>query len=458
MWQLSAIVLLLATTLCIPPAFAIEEPDRLWLVGERAFADGLYPLARRALERFVDRHPGDTRVGQALLLLGKARYTLGDADRALEAFQRAKALVPAPGHGLEARYWEGEALFRLKRFPEAQAAYDEVLRNDAAAPFAPDALYGYAWTQLEQQRPEPAVTAFRDLLQAWPEHRLAPSAAYHLARVLVDLKRPAEAVSVLVDLKTKSPASPLAADAQYLLGVARLASGDRRGGLADLKAFAETHPNHERAAEARTQVTQQAVRSGDKTELQETYVTLMNLKPATPEALAEAIVIAGRLGRPRDKDAAWNKLRASFPDHPVAHKVAFELANAAFSRKEWKDASAYAAVATKSTDETVRAEAWLVSGESELKLKRYAAAERAFEAVGGVEGADAGVRYRALAGLGLAREEQKELRAALTAYESVAAKSPDPALRDWAKQRASAVKARLDAPAPKPKPKAKGKS
>ncbi len=37
--------------------------------------------------------------------------------------------------------------------------HDEVLRTDAAAEFAPDALYGYGWTQLELKRPEPAITS-----------------------------------------------------------------------------------------------------------------------------------------------------------------------------------------------------------------------------------------------------------------------------------------------------------
>ena len=53
------------------------------------------------------------------------------------------------------------------------------------------------------------------------------------------------------------------------------------------------------------------------------------------------------------------------------------------------------------------------------------------------------MRFRALAGLGLAREEQKEWKAALTAYEAVASRSPDSTLRDWARERATAMKNQL---------------
>src|SRR5438309_10812273 len=89
-------LVLLAVSL-VSPAAAIEEADRLWLVGERAFADGLYPPARRALERFVAQYPKDARLPEAVLLLGKARLQTGDAAAAAEAFKRAEALTPPPG-------------------------------------------------------------------------------------------------------------------------------------------------------------------------------------------------------------------------------------------------------------------------------------------------------------------------------------------------------------------------
>src|SRR2546430_17105051 len=57
----------------VSPAAAIEEADRLWLVGERAFADGLYPASRRAPERFVAPYPQNPRPPAARLLLGNGR-------------------------------------------------------------------------------------------------------------------------------------------------------------------------------------------------------------------------------------------------------------------------------------------------------------------------------------------------------------------------------------------------
>jgi TolA-binding protein len=448
----------LVLVLCPPrPARALDEPERLLLVGEQGFADGLVPLARRVLERFVTQYGSDPRLPGALLLLGKARLAQGEADSALEALRHAQTFSPVPGRPLEARFWEAEALFRLKRYPEARTVYDDVLRKDAASPLAPEALYGFAWAEIEMKQPEPAVTAFREFLDTWPEHVLAPSATFSLARILVDGKRFNEALPLLQSFPAKHGGHKLVPDAQYLAGLARIGAGDAKGGVADLRAFIAAYPNDPHAAAARAVIVEGLVAPGDREETEEAYKSLMARN--TLESLSEAATLAGRLNRARDQEAAWRKLRAGFPEHPLARRAALELASRAFKRKEWKEASSLAAAAARSGEEAVQAEAWLLAGESELKLKHLAPAVKAFEAASAVEDADGGVRYRALAGLGLAREEQQEWRAALKAYEAVASKSPDATLRDWAKQRAAAVRPRVNgAPKTGERKPTKGKS
>src|SRR3990170_5148541 len=99
----ASLVLLLATPGAAP---ALDEPARLRLVGERAFADGLHAVARRALERLVAEYPNDPGLPAALLLLGRVRLTLGDVESALEAFRRVQT-QPAPGSPPAGEFWGG---------------------------------------------------------------------------------------------------------------------------------------------------------------------------------------------------------------------------------------------------------------------------------------------------------------------------------------------------------------
>ncbi len=66
------------------------------------------------------------------------------------------------------------------------------------------------------------------------------------------------------------------------------------------------------------------------------------------------------------------------------------------------------------------------------------------------------MRYRALAGTGLAYEEQRQWSQAAKYYDEVAAKCPDKTLASWAKERLAAVNVSLKSePKTAPKPPAK---
>src|SRR5204862_6526436 len=93
--RVTAVLLVLMAALPAVPAHALDAPERLRLVGERAFADGLYGVARRALERLADEYPKEPKLPAALLGLGRARLALGDAEAALRGVRRLGAL-PAP--------------------------------------------------------------------------------------------------------------------------------------------------------------------------------------------------------------------------------------------------------------------------------------------------------------------------------------------------------------------------
>jgi TolA-binding protein len=427
-------------------AMAVPEAERYWLVGERAFQDGLYQLAARMLGRFVDRYPSDPRVPEATLLLGKARFSLKAYVGALEAFTRVASMAIPPGRPDEARFWEAETLFRLKRYQDARGAYERIAA-DPASPFAADALYGAAWANLETGRPEQAVLHLRRVREAYGDSAVAPAAAYHLGRTLVTLKRPREAIPVLREFKDRYPDHQLIAEARYFHARALIDAGDDQEGTAEMRAFVAAYPGHELAPQAQRALTRSVVRRSDKQDLAEEYKRLMAVKPASAEVLYDAGVVATRLGRTRDAEAAWVRLRKEFPDHALASRASLDLAQLAFTRQQYKEAAALAQSAAKGVDGPARAEAHLLQGESDLKLRRFSSALQSFQAAIRVEGVEAQVRYRALAGSGLAMEEQKQWAQAARYYEEVAAKSPDRTLKAWAKERRAAVGTQMGPPA-----------
>jgi len=430
------------------PALALDEAERLMLVGEKSYEDGLYALSRRTLERFLERFPGDQRAGEAMLLLGKARLSQGSLEAALEAFRKTEGFSPVPGKPQEARFWEAETLYRMKRFTDARAAYARVILAEPASPLLPDALYSIGWTDLELKRRDAAVIEFGRLVKEFPDHATVPSASIQLARALIETKHADEAVVVLEPFASKYPEHRLAPDARYYLARARLAGGDTAEGVAQLRAFARAYPGHELAPSARRVALDTQIKGGKKKELAEEYAALMAEKPPTPEGLSEAGAIAVALDRPRDAETAWTRLRKEFSDHPLTARASLELAQAAFGKKNFKDASTLGRAAAKSPEDAVRGEALLIVGESEMKLRHPAQALPAFQAAADTPGLEPVLHFRALAGTGLAHEDQKHWAQAAKYYEDVAERSPDKTLAKWAKTRRAAIATHLK-PAPK---------
>ncbi len=149
------------------------------------------------------------------------------------------------------------------------------------------------------------------------------------------------------------------------------------------------------------------MRQGKKNELAEEYKVLAS-QPATAESLYDAGLVASKIGRPRDADTAWARLRKDFPDHPLSGRVSLEMAQSAFAKNSYKDASTLARAASRSPEDAVRGEAFVLLGESELKQRRHAAAITAFKSAAEAPALEPAMRFRALAGTGLAHEEQKQ--------------------------------------------------
>jgi TolA-binding protein len=451
-WIAAALVTSGVLLACPAASPALDEADRLFLVGDKAFEDGLYPLSRRMLERFVERFPNDQRAGEAMLLLGKARLSTDAPGPALESLQKAEGFRPPPGKPGEVHFWQAEALYRLKRYADARAAYNTVISADAKGPRVPDALYGLGWSELEAKRHEAAAVAFQRLVSDFPEHPLTPGAAIQLARVLIDLKRSDEAQGVLQAFSSRHPEHKLLPEARYWQARARLASGESSQAVTDLRAFARAYPAHELAPVARRLVLDTMVKEGRKSELADDYTALMAQKPPSPDGLYDAGTIAVRLDRARDAEAAWARLRKEFPEHALTGRASLESAQAAFAKNAYRDAATLGRAAAKSPEGLVRGEALLLVGESEMKLKRPSQALPAFQAAAETAGLEPALHFRALAGSGLALEEQKQWVQAAKYYDEVAEKSPDKTLASWAKSRKTAIAPHLKA-GPKPGPK-----
>jgi tetratricopeptide (TPR) repeat protein len=114
-------------------------PDAVYNVALLELAAGNAAAAAANLERLTTAKPDD---GQALLLLGRAREKNGEADAALAAYEKAKALGKADADALERM---GALYESARRYSEAMDAFEAAVKAD---PKRASAWFGLARLRL----------------------------------------------------------------------------------------------------------------------------------------------------------------------------------------------------------------------------------------------------------------------------------------------------------------------
>src|SRR5438105_4545380 len=140
------------------PGAALEEADRLFLVGEKAFDDGLYPLSRRMLERFVERFPSERRAPAAA------------------AFQRLVSEFPDHALAPTATIQLARTLIELKRAEDVQGVLQAFVTKNPEHKLAPEARYWQARARLAAGQTDQGVTDLRAFAKTNPTSELAPAA------------------------------------------------------------------------------------------------------------------------------------------------------------------------------------------------------------------------------------------------------------------------------------------
>ncbi len=97
-----------------------------------------------------------------------ADYARGDYDLAIQEFQQYLKLFPTAHLADNAQYWVGECLFGKRQYPEAVAAWDELLRQFPGTDKIPDARYKKAMALEKMGRRSQALLEYRYVFEHFP--------------------------------------------------------------------------------------------------------------------------------------------------------------------------------------------------------------------------------------------------------------------------------------------------
>lgn len=150
-----------------------QQAEALHWIGSSHFQLGQYGDAITQLEKSLTTDNAWRRADETLLTLSRSFYAAGKPAEAKKTTELLTTNFPKSNLVAEASYRLGEFAYQAKDYPQAMEHYFNVIEKSEASPFAPYAMYGIGWSQLQTEKPNDAVESFSKLIEAFPKHALA---------------------------------------------------------------------------------------------------------------------------------------------------------------------------------------------------------------------------------------------------------------------------------------------
>lgn len=248
-----------------------EYPDAFVELGRYYGFMGEPGLARATFERWTRAHPEDADM---LINAGLTAFDAADYDQALEFFDKALEAAQEDQQKNGARTFRANSLDMLGRYPEAVAAYEEVIRE---TPDWWEAHANLGICHARNDHPEEAERAFRRGLEDCPgSPEIRDELAAHLLAENKDLKEA---------LLLAEEAVALGRDEirhLHTLGEVRLALGDEEGSAEAYRTVLNLDPED---PNAHLEMGLYHERRGEVERAEEHFVEALKQDPGNPRAL-----------------------------------------------------------------------------------------------------------------------------------------------------------------------------
>lgn len=163
---------------------------RLQLADSDAAGGGAFHVkdVRRAINgyrRLLADYPDYRFNDLALYQLARAHQLLTEVDPAIDALMRLSREYPHSERAADANFRAAELLFSERRFAEASAPYEALLKHGQEQPYFDMAQYKFAWSLYKQSQFERAAQAFIDIL----EQELPAGSVQNLEKALLTVPK-----------------------------------------------------------------------------------------------------------------------------------------------------------------------------------------------------------------------------------------------------------------------------
>ncbi len=186
----------------------------------KLYNEGFYDISAQQFSNFVNRYPGSERLPEARYYLGEALFKLNEIDNARIEFQSLAVSFPEHKRAPQGWYRVGECYAKVGRYEEAAKAFETVKILYPGDALAPGALIRAGESLLAAGQLVRAEQVLREFLNRYPEAAEYPRGRIMYGKILFAKGEPERANGEFEAVLKLSPDKAIQAEAR--LGQAKV--------------------------------------------------------------------------------------------------------------------------------------------------------------------------------------------------------------------------------------------
>jgi len=327
--------------LTAPDAAPAVRPSALYYLGKAAYDAGSHADARAALQELTEKHAGDALAPYGRFQLAYVLLALEETEKAAAEFAAVGGSDADPALRAESRFLAAETYDKLGWYEPAVKAYQQLRQDFPDSEFARKAAYGYAWSLYHAGQFAEAAKAAEEFLAGKPEGDAAVGMLYLQANCLQQQKDYDRAIELYRGIAAKHGDSAFAERARYKVLWALYLAGRTADAKAELTGFLETNQNEQLAGDAAFLLGSLLMAEQNYAEAC-TQFTLVSQKFPSSEFAAEALFKAAecrvRLDQTADAAKIFDDFATRYPQNPLAAEAVLRAGDAHFAAAAYEQA------------------------------------------------------------------------------------------------------------------------
>ncbi len=357
-----------------------DKAAQIYLLGQKAYDDGLWDLAIQQLSNYISDYPNASRLPYAYFLKAEAFVQKKQYKKAIVDYR--KIVKKYPRHELSNKAWYrlGFCNYKLKKYAPAEAAYEH-LRTAAPGSIRDKAMFGLAESQYAQAKYKSAAKTYQQIIQQSPAHIYKDLVLYGIAWSNFNIKNYKKAASALERLLRKFPKASFYDDALFLSAQAYYQLKNYSQAAGSYKKFIRKYKNDKRLNNAVFSCAYSYYKAGDYKSATDYFIKL--IKKNKGKHLAEGRFYLGearyQLGNYKLALINYQLLLKDYPKHRLVPIADYNQALCYLKLNQLKKAAlVFRNFIDKYPKNKLVYSAWLNLGRLRFDYKDYIRAQEAF--------------------------------------------------------------------------------